>query len=242
MRKPELSTNLLIVGLVFSISLFGGMWTVAKGLENRSARGITVTGSAEISATADVAVWNISLNVQLPTIAQTIKQLKQDRTDLIAFLAENGISEDEITLGGISTYRVYEYVNGYETGQILAYDGDTNVKVRTANLDNVIAANATIDSLMLTGVNAYVEAPQFYLSNLKELRPEVIQAAVEDAKVRAEAMVAGIGGSIGDPLSASTGSVEVNPPDVIEGEYGAYDTSTVEKSVRAVVKVTFAIE
>ena len=37
------------------------------------------------------------------------------------------------------------------------------------------------------------------------------------------------------------GSVQVNPPDSVESDYGSYDTSTIDKSVRAVVSVTFKV-
>jgi len=228
--------------LIFSLAVFGGLWFVGSGIEARNAKGITVTGSAQIPATADVVVWNIYLNAQLPTIPEAVNKVEDDKRAIVEYLIQKGIDEKDISMGGISTFRVVEYVDGNQTNNVLGYEASSNIRVRSENIDNVITANQDIAQVLQTGINAGVNAPEFYLSNLKDLRPEVIQAAVEDAKVRAEAMVAGVGGIVGEPISASTGSVEVNPPDVIEGGYGSYDTSTVEKSVRAVVSVTFSIK
>lgn len=233
----------IITGVViFSLAIFGGLWIVGTGIEARNVRGITVTGSAQIPATADVVVWNIYLNAQLPTIPEAVNKVEDDKKAIIEYLKQKGIAESEISAGGISTFRVVEYVDGNQTNNVLGYEASSNIRVRSVEIQNVINANQDIAQVLQTGINAGVNAPEFYLSNLQELRPDVIQAAVEDAKVRAEAMVAGVGGTIGEPISASTGSVEVNPPDVLEGGYGSYDTSTVEKSVRAVVSVTFGIE
>jgi hypothetical protein len=91
-------------------------------------------------------------------------------------------------------------------------------------------------------VNMNTNTPQYYLSNLDALRPQVQESAVKDARTRAEVMAAALDVKLGKPLSIRASSITVTAPDVIEGEYGGYDLSTIAKTVRAVVSVTFEVQ
>ena len=52
---------LIAAAVILSIALGGGLMKVGAGFASRASDGITVTGSAKVEATADKAVWGMSL-------------------------------------------------------------------------------------------------------------------------------------------------------------------------------------
>lgn len=82
--------------------------------------------------------------------------------------------------------------------------------------------------------------PSFYISNLKELRPALLEEAMKDAKVRAEAIMSATGGEVGAVVAVRSGPFQVTSPDSVDTSAGGfYDTSTIDKTVTSTVTVTF---
>ena len=90
-------------------------------------------------------------------------------------------------------------------------------------------------------VNNY--GPQYYLSTLPKLRPQLLEEAMKDAKIRAEAITKAVGGKVGSVQSVRSGVFQVTTPDsTMTQDTGAYDTSSIEKTVTSTVSVTFAVK
>jgi hypothetical protein len=97
-----------------------------------------------------------------------------------------------------------------------------------------------IGVVLQTGVNVNNFGPQYYVSTLPALRPQLLQDAMKDAQVRAVALTKAVGGTIGAVLSVRSGPFQVTTPDsTMNTDAGAYDTSTIAKTVTATVSVTF---
>ena len=63
------AVTIIISAVILSLSLGVGLMKVGSGFASRSSDGITVTGSAKTSATADNAVWVLSVSLSSPTVA-----------------------------------------------------------------------------------------------------------------------------------------------------------------------------
>jgi hypothetical protein len=93
-----------------------------------------------------------------------------------------------------------------------------------------------------TGVGVNAWAPEYYVTSLPDLRPQLLEEAVADALVRAESMVEVTGGTVGEVRAVRSGPFQVSTRDSVDvSDYGMYDTSTVEKTVTATVSVTFSV-
>lgn len=155
-------------------------------------------------------------------------------------MTNGGISLDSLTLGPVSTYGQEEWVNGNSTGRILNYRATRDITVRTKDVQLVSKLSQNIGTLLQTGVSVNNYGPQYYISTLAELRPQLLEAAMLDAKVRAEAITKAVGGSVGAVISVRSGVFQVTTPDsTMTSDGGAYDTSTIEKTVTSTVSVTF---
>ena len=234
------AVTIIVAAIIMSLAIGGGLMKVGSGFASRSSDGITVTGSAKTTATADNAVWVLNVSLSSPTVATAVKKVDADVAALSKYLTEGGIAAEGLTLGAVATFANEEYSNGNATGRILSYRATREVTVRSKDVQLVSKLSQGIGTLLATGINANNYGPQYYISNLPELRPQLMAEAMKDAKVRAEALTKAVGGDIGSLVNVKAGPIQITTPDsTMTADYGAYDTSTIEKTVTATVSVTF---
>ena len=232
--------TIIVSAVIIALALGVGLTQVGTGFATRAGNGITVTGSAKTSAVADNAVWTLSVSLSSPTVGAAVKKVDSDVAALSSYLTQGGIAADALTLGAVSTYANEEYVNGNSTGRILSYRASRDVTVRTNDVQLVSKLSQGIGTLLGTGINVNNYGPQYYISNLPELRPELMSEAMKDAKLRAESLTKAVGGSLGSLANVKAGPIQITTPDsTMTADYGAYDTSTINKTVSATVSVTF---
>ena len=234
------AVTIIVSAVILALALGVGLTQVGTGFATRAGNGITVTGSAKTSAVADNAVWTLSVSLSSPTVGAAVKKVDSDVAALSSYLTQGGIAADALTLGAVSTYANEEYVNGNSTGRILSYRASRDVTVRTKDVQLVSKLSQGIGTLLGTGINVNNYGPQYYISNLPELRPELMSEAMKDAKLRAESLTKAVGGSLGSLANVKAGPIQITTPDsTMTADYGAYDTSTINKTVSATVSVTF---
>ena len=235
------AVTIIVSAVIIALALGVGLTQVGTGFATRAGNGITVTGSAKTSAVADNAVWTLSVSLSSPTVGAAVKKVDADVAALSSYLTQGGIAADALTLGAVSTYANEEYVNGNSTGRILSYRASRDVTVRTSDVELVSKLSQGIGSLLGTGINVNNYGPQYYISNLPELRPELMSEAMKDAKLRAESLTKAVGSSLGSLANVKAGPIQITTPDsTMTADYGAYDTSTINKTVSATVSVTFS--
>jgi len=234
------AVTIIVSAVIIALALGVGLTQVGTGFATRAGNGITVTGSAKTSAVADNAVWTLSVSLSSPTVGAAVKKVDADVAALSSYLTQGGIAADALTLGAVSTYANEEYVNGNSTGRILSYRASRDVTVRTKDVQLVSKLSQGIGTLLVTGINVNNYGPQYYISNLPELRPELMSEAMKDAKLRAESLTKAVGGSLGSLVNVKAGPIQITTPDsTMTADFGAYDTSTINKTVSATVSVTF---
>jgi hypothetical protein len=236
------SITVIAASLIMALAVGGGLVKVGAGFAARTDNGITVTGSAKTTATADNVVWTLNVALSSPLVADAVKKVGSDVDAVTQYLTKGGISKDALTLGSVSTYANEEWQNGNNTGRILSYRASRDITVRTSDVQLVYTLSQGIGSLLQTGVNVNNYGPQYYISTLPDLRPQLLEEAMLDAKTRAVAITKAVGGSVGAVQSVKSGVFQVTTPDsTMVSDGGAYDTSTIEKTVTSTVSVTFAV-
>jgi hypothetical protein len=236
------SITVIAASLIMALAVGGGLVKVGAGFAARTDNGITVTGSAKTTATADNVAWTLNVALSSPLVADAVKEVGSDVEAVTQYLTKGGISKDALTLGSVSTYANEEWQNGNNTGRILSYRASRDITVRTSDVQLVYKLSQGIGSLLQTGVNVNNYGPQYYISTLPDLRPQLLEEAMLDAKTRAVAITKAVGGSVGAVQSVRSGVFQVTTPDsTMVSDGGAYDTSTIEKTVTSTVSVTFAV-
>ncbi len=236
------SITVIAASLIMALAVGGGLVKVGAGFAARTDNGITVTGSAKTTATADNVVWTLNIALSSPLVADAVRKVGADVDAVSTYLTNGGIPASALTLGAVSTYGNEEYQNGNNTGRIISYRASRDITVRTTDVQLVYKLSQGIGSLLQSGVNVNNYGPQYYISTLPDLRPQLLEEAMKDAKTRAIAITKAVGGSVGAVQSVRSGVFQVTTPDsTMVSDGGAYDTSTIEKTVTSTVSVTFAV-
>jgi hypothetical protein len=236
------SITVIAASLIMALAVGGGLVKVGAGFAARTDNGITVTGSAKTTATADNAVWTLNVALSSQLVADAVRKVGADVDAVTDYLIKGGIPADALTLGAVSSYANEEWQNGNNTGRILSYRASRDITVRTKDVQLVYKLSQGIGSLLQSGVNVNNYGPQYYISTLSDLRPQLLEDAMQDAKTRAVAITKAVGGSVGAVQSVKSGVFQVTTPDsTMVSDGGAYDTSTIEKTVTSTVSVTFAV-
>jgi len=236
------SITVIAASLIMALAVGGGLVKVGAGFAARTDNGITVTGSAKTTATADNVVWTLNVALSSQLVADAVRKVGADVDAVSAYLTKGGIPASALTLGAVSSYANEEWQNGNSTGRILSYRASRDITVRTSDVQLVYKLSQGIGSLLQNGVNVNNYGPQYYISTLPDLRPQLLEDAMKDAKTRAEAITKAVGGSVGAVQSVKSGVFQVTTPDsTMVSDGGAYDTSTIDKTVTSTVSVTFAV-
>lgn len=236
------SFGAIVGALALSVAIFFGLVQVGHGISQRNSDGITVTGSARVEAVADKATWTITVQEYAAKPRDGIGRVNNGVAAVRTYLVDGGLSAESITLGGLNSWANEEYENGNPTGRIASYRIYRDVTVRTNDVKTIDDLSKNIGALIEKGFGVNSNPPAYYLSNLPDLRPKLLENAMEDATTRAKAITKATTGSVGAAKTVRSGPIQVTARDSINAEdFGSYDTSTIEKTVTATVTVFFAI-
>ncbi len=228
-----LALGLIIVGVIAS--------GTAISIKNAS-NTLSVTGSAEIEATADTAKWTVTAQrfTAEGNVGAATQQVGSDVERVVAYLKNAGIPEGSIQLGTLHTDQDYSY--NQDPNAPKRYVVRQDVTVNSDEPEAIQKLSQNITTLANQGLLLQVYDPQYYLSTLPDIRVSLVGQAVEDAKARAEQIAESTGQSVGRLQSASTGVVQVLAPNSTDvADYGSYDTMTIDKRVMVTVRATFFV-
>jgi len=206
--------------------------------------GIKVKGYAETVVKADAARWRLVVTDRSKDLKDCYDKLAKDTAVVRAKLVEYGFTEAETNFFAA---HVDEEVRLTEkdkrTNDIEFYRLTQIIEVTTGKPDAIDKASKKITEVLAQGVNIASEQPQFTFTKLEGLKLELLGAASKNAYERAQVIASKAGGRIGRLRSASQGVFQIVPVGSTEtSDYGAYDTSTIDKTVKAVVTIDFMLE
>lgn len=230
----------LAIGLVLSSVIFGWFYTKAK----KGDEAITVTGSAKRRIKSDLVVWSSGITVQSGLLSEAYSGLSQNIPKIKQYLISKGIPEDQMTVSSISTTTLKgQDSNGNETSEITGYSLRQQIEVRSNDVDKIAQVAREATELINQGILIESSAPQYYYTQIGDLKVEMLGEAAKDAKDRAQRIAQSTGDSIGAVRSAKMGVLQITPADSTEvSDYGMYDTTTIDKDMTAVVNISFAVD
>ena len=142
------SITVIAASLIMALAVGGGLVRVGAGFAARNDNGITVTGSAKTTATADNVVWTLNVALSSPLVADAVKKVGADVDAVSEYLTNGGIPADALTLSAVSSYANEEWQNGNNTGRILSYRASRDITVRTSDVQLVYKLSQGIGTLL----------------------------------------------------------------------------------------------
>ena len=228
------TASILAVGIIIAAFVWGAFFISA-----RNEQSIRVVGQGVKTITSDIIKWNMSINrtTNVAYKSEGPSWIQEDLIKVKKYLASNGIEEKDILVEPVSSYANYgnNGVTGYSFSQRIEVKSDDIEKIEKLALDNKALAKQDI----------YLEYSnlEYFVSNLAELKAEMLAIATADAKARAEEIAKSSGNKICGLLSAKTGVFQIRKPLSMDiSDYGIYNTSSKEKEIAVTVNATFKIK
>lgn len=232
---------LILVAGLFAIAVYLG--GVARDLRG-AGRGVTVKGFAQRAVRSDFAIWTGSLTARSKEMPKAYERIEADRARVLAFLAEAGIQSEQVSVSPVSIQtRFRQGERGFFTNEVELYELGQSLTLSSPDVARVEKVSKEVTGLIRDGVELASFPPRFLYRALDDLKIEMLGAAAADARLRAAEIAEKTGAKLGRLASATQGVFQITPAGSTEisGE-GMYDTSSIDKTVRAVVTVSFGLD
>src|SRR5690606_4833482 len=177
----------IIAGIAFVV--FAIVLANAYRYKFKSTNTINVTGGAKTDFASDIVKWSASYNRKSLDLSEASEQLKRDRDLVRNFLIQQGVNENEILFDAVNINREFAYhtdENGRGYNTFSGYSLTQQVSVESKDLDKIDKASREISTLISQGLELSSNAPNYYYSQLEDLKLALIGEASQNAKARAE--------------------------------------------------------
>ena len=242
--KKRSGSKLVIFGVIIGICLIISACIASATfyiVRTQQPETLAVTGSVKQKVTSDIAKWSgaFQRTVSAKNLKVGYEQMRKDKELVLKFFKENGFDENKVLISPIFMEAPYQYDPNAPKEYILKQ----NVEIQSDDVMGVTAMAQNVQVLIDEGVIYSTYFMEYYYSKLPELRIELLKDAVADAKLRAQKIAESTGLEVGSIKSANAGVVQVlQVNSTAISDYGAYDTSTIEKEVMVTVTALFELK
>lgn len=232
----------VVLGVAFIIGalLLSSTWKYVS----RKDVTINVTGSASKDIKSDYAIWNGSISIESVSLQDSYAKLKDANEKVKNYLIGKGFPADKINVSAINTTTLYvSNEQGYSTNQITGYRLNQDFRVESEDVDKIDKLSREATELINEGIEINSPTPEFLYTKLADLKVEMTGLAAMDAKERAEQIAKSTGNDIGEVMSSRMGVVQINAKNSTEiSDYGINNTTSIDKTIRVVVNMSFSID
>jgi uncharacterized protein YggE len=195
---------MLIAPLAFVAAVCGGDTTQ---IENGEApeHSISVNGEGKVTARPDVAMITLGVSSLAPSVAEARESAAASLDAMIATIKGNGVDDKDIQTQQLSIQPEYDYRG--ETQTLRGFRVSNSVTAKVRNIDNT--GKVVDDAVTAGGNNATIQGIGFTIDDPKELQSQAREAAVRDARAKAETLASAGGVDIGDPIQINEGAFAI---------------------------------
>ena len=167
--------------------------------DQKVTRTINVNGSGKAYLTPDIAYVNIGVHTENKDASEAVSTNNQKSQKVIDTLLNQGIDEKDIQTTNFSIYPQQQYdAQGKPTGEII-YQVDNSVIVTLRDIESV---GKVLDAVVQAGANS-INSVEFDIADKTEALSRAREAAVQDAKGKAEELASAAGVELGEVQTIS---------------------------------------
>ena len=228
---------MIISSALIALSVFCLGWFIKAGIDDFASkdRKVCVKGLAEQEVQADKVTWPIvskEIGNDLPGLYERIGATQ---AKIKSFLIKGGVKEEEISLNAPQVVDLS--AREYETNKAYRYIVTSVITVTSKNVDQVRQLIAKQGDLLREGVaiasDSYENQIQYEFVAFKEMKPKMMQEAIENAQTTAEQFAKNSHSKLNKIVSADQGQFSIENRD----EYTPWI-----KKVRVVTTVTYSLK
>jgi hypothetical protein len=236
--------RLTSTAVVLALGLVAASFVVSRFFLNiRHEKAITVKGYAEADLVSDIGSFSCSVSVRATDLKEAFAKLQASKGVMLDYLRGKGFAEPEIRVDTISTSKVNKKNSeGNDMNEVEFVDAYQNVRLTSTNVSLIREVSTSATELIREGVDISVSAPEFVVSDLKDVKVRLLAQATEDGYRRALALAENSRARVGGLVSAEQGVLQITQRHSTDTSgSGMYDTSTIEKTIKAIVSLEYTI-
>ena len=176
----------------------GDTTTTVQNAEDQQ-RGISVSGQGIVQGSPDVATISLGVSSLANTVGEARTQAAASLTAMIDSMKANGVEDDDVQTTQLNIQPEYDYTDGRQILTGFRVTNAVNAKLREIDRTGEVvdeAVEAGGDNTTINGITFSIDDPE-------ELKRQAREAAVADARARAETLAQASGVTLGDPVTIS---------------------------------------
>jgi hypothetical protein len=208
---------------------------------------INVTGLGTMDFSSDRIAWKASFSESSRDLVKSYEMLNAAKIKVLVYLKDSGVTQSELAFDPIAMDKLYRDVrnkDGEVVGQeFVAYRLTQGFKLDSSEVDKVEGISRNVTSLIKQGVEIESGSPDYFYAALSDLKLRLIAMATQDAKIRAQAIAANSGATLGKLRYANMGVFQIiglNSSPEASWE-GSFDTKSKMKTASITVREQFAV-
>ena len=232
--SPFFSAAVIGLALIICTLIVRSALITVKGF----GRVISVTGAATKPITADFAIWEGKVQVSSGELTTAYSKINGALSEVRSFLAQNGFAEKDYEIGAIQINRSMD-----RESQAVTYILSQTAKLGSQDVERIKLLSTQASTLIEKGIEFTSSNPRYICTKLDNFKVEMIKAATENAKLRAEQLAQYTGKKVGAPTTARVGVFQIRPLHSQEvADYGINDVTSIEKEIVCTVQISFLVE
>ncbi len=245
-NKSSNHIGLSVLGVALALGLIVSAFILSNTLFKIKSEGqeIKVKGYAEMKIKSDLGTWTCNIVSRSFDMVGAYDKLQTSVSKTKRYLLKFGIKSDDMTISSVNTNKIIKRnEKGMLTNEIIGYSLDQSITIKSNNVELIQTIANESTSLIQQGIEIYSYAPQYFYTKLNDLKISMLGKATKDAKLRAEQLAENSGSEVGTLKWASQGVFQITPENSVNvSDYGEYDLSSIDKSIKAVVTIVFTIK
>ena len=208
---------------------------------------IVITGSAQKDIVSDLIVWSGNFSATSMDLKDAYSKLHSDMNKIKAFLEKNGVLESEIVFESIFMNRQFKNIwqNNFQnmTSVFDGYSLSQNVRIESNEVDKIERISREITELIEQGVELSSFPPQYFYTNIAELRKVMVGLATADAYSRAQQVAKNSKARLGKLKNARVGVFQITGKNSAESfsSGGTFNTHSKYKTISINVRLEYGI-
>lgn len=241
----------IFISIIFGISFILGAFAVGNSYykAKKPTKTVSVVGLAEKDFVSDLIVYDFSYSVKNMEMKTAYIELKKQTEIVKKYLKEKGINDSEITFKSVTNREDNEY--NYDRASERSYYVFTgyvltqNVRIESKDVEKIENLHLNIADLLDEGVTIQANDPNYYYTQLADLKIEMLDEATKDARHRAETIATSSGSKLGDLKVANMGVFQITAPNSNDEDYtwgGVFNTSSKNKRASINMRLTYYVK
>ena len=243
--NKHLSIAMFLLGVSLALGFVWGMSRISSAVTNyKQSNVVRVKGYAEHPLVSDRAEWSCTVYSRNETLAAANQTLKEHVGKCFGLLGSAGVKSDELFVGMPDITRKYKLDSrGNSTNELDHFVLARRVVVKSGDVGLVQRVALDMARLLDEGIELSISSPEYTSTEIEQIKIDLLSKATSNGYERARTLAEGSHGRIGGLVSAQQGVFQIVPENSTDvSDWGRYDTSTIRKTVKAVVTLEFAVE